>query len=1352
MTELKITIVTPSFNQNDFVAATLDSVEIQSYRNFEHLVYDAGSSDGTLEKLEAYTERSENASLFVGKDSGQSNAINLGFSAASGEVIAWLNTDDFYTDENVLRDVAVYFESHTNIDILYGKGDFVAPDGKLLRPAYINLDSEQLYSRFIVSVGILQPALFMRKRVFEDLGLFDESLFCAFDYEYWVRAAAAGKRFAFWDRKICNAVLHEDSKTIDSRNVSLKESALVTRRYFGFASYEWIDNLTNCELEGQDGIISTKKASGPKGETRRRELFAELNPDKKQFQSCLERAHHPETKKSLDFFWQCGDFDHSEVIVTTFDSHYFEQGLTLIASINRTSDKVRPVFVYDLGLTQDQRRQLENCHWVFVLKYPHADWSFFDGYFHPKTYGYKCLAMFHAKHCLNKGDKILWVDAGVCALDDISLVFRRIESDGVFFIDHDDKPGWPLYNITFTTDECLEIMGATHKEMLGGHLRSSLMGYKVGGKFEKLFEEAFQYSLQQPVVQGDKHPPDHELINVQNNLDRPGRRRALRQSKGRHELTLNQLRPLFGYLGHRQDQSVFSILAARYDAPLSSAKKYCISSPQSSVASKENWDSGAVANHLKGDFNLPGFYKRNSAVTIQHRGTYRNYEGLMLNRVPADQRAIILGNGPSLKGFDFDRLRDFHVFGMNAAYRYWDTINWYPNYYSCLDLVVGVSHKEQIIRLIEKSEEYGINLFLLRGNLIEQIQDIPNKHKILNFDDIKNAYEVMSGPTISTGSHTAAWAAALGYKEIFLLGIDCNYQEIVPGAERKQGTQLEIVEDKKNPNYFFDGYQKKGDVYNIPNPDKEIHLVSWRELATIVARTSTSSILNANLVSKVDAFDFCEFSDIEEGGVVRTIDRHTIFPHLDQKNVPANIALGDGYPRIAHATIDETDLIANLVQEEPDGVMIDVGAHHGSSAKPFLEQGWQVICFEPDSQNRARLVRNVGKHPNVTIDSNAVSDESGVDKSFFTSVQSSGISGLLDFHDSHQMTSTVNVVTLASSPSTRAINHVNFLKIDVEGYDLAVIKGAPWDRWEPDIIECEFEDAKTKHLGHTWTDIADYLVSKGYTVYVSEWHPIQKYGVPHDWFGLKKYPCWLRDPAAWGNLLAFKVPPKEEKLRDALNGSIKTGKWPRTAKGDRSATGEVKRALNKADSLVERIRENLDGASEDRQGFYQRLSGAIRSRSEILYRLSQFLVHSKRVISASRKRLLAVLVLFFLPLLIAALPISTLVRILLLSLSTLVVIGTVLVCALSYLQRLYRDFLTNQERARRVVEEMLDARAAEQLIRVEDNVARIENQMDKFEVQIRDEVKREMSSIREDVKAISKTVQKPNKRQEFDNR
>lgn len=242
---------------------------------------------------------------------------------------------------------------------------------------------------------------------------------------------------------------------------------------------------------------------------------------------------------------------------------------------------------------------------------------------------------------------------------------------------------------------------------------------------------------------------------------------------------------------------------------------------------------------------------------------------------------------------------------------------------------------------------------------------------------------------------------------------------------------------------------------------------------------------------------------------------------------------------------DETSGIAELFSRDLSGTtMIDVGAHHGSALMPFLNNDWRVFAFEPDEKNAKKLLARLARHKNrglVTLDTRCISNKSQKSVSFFTSEQSAGISGLSAFHETHVETQKVDITTLTEFFEDKPLPGVDFLKIDTEGHDLFVLQGFPWERGKPAVIECEFEDTKTVPLGYTFHDLAGFLVDKGYTVYVSEWHPIIRYGIRHDWRQLMRYPCELADPKGWGNLLAFGDPIDEQALVAAVKKVLKVG-------------------------------------------------------------------------------------------------------------------------------------------------------------------------------------------------------------------
>jgi len=228
------------------------------------------------------------------------------------------------------------------------------------------------------------------------------------------------------------------------------------------------------------------------------------------------------------------------------------------------------------------------------------------------------------------------------------------------------------------------------------------------------------------------------------------------------------------------------------------------------------------------------------------------------------------------------------------------------------------------------------------------------------------------------------------------------------------------------------------------------------------------------------------------------------------------------FNRDAHAHINENALIAALLTGQPNtGIMVDVGAMHGVTLAPFIHAGWRVFAFEPDPTNRKELERRFGHNPDLTIDGRAVAQQTAENVPFYASTESPGISSLHPFHKSHRETCTVSTTTIANFVREKDLRHIDYLKIDAEGYDLLILKGVSWDIIKPNVIMCEFEDRKTKSLGYTMHDMAHYLTERCYTVLVSEWHPIIRYGIKHDWRRLAIYPCELNDQNAWGNLIAF---------------------------------------------------------------------------------------------------------------------------------------------------------------------------------------------------------------------------------------
>jgi FkbM family methyltransferase len=186
----------------------------------------------------------------------------------------------------------------------------------------------------------------------------------------------------------------------------------------------------------------------------------------------------------------------------------------------------------------------------------------------------------------------------------------------------------------------------------------------------------------------------------------------------------------------------------------------------------------------------------------------------------------------------------------------------------------------------------------------------------------------------------------------------------------------------------------------------------------------------------------------------------------------------------------------------------------------FLDRGWYVVAYEPDPANREQFVRRVGPHPRVQLSAAAVSDKPGKSASLYTSSVSTGISALAAFHESHEATAAVDVVSLSDDLRARQVQRVDFLKVDIEGFDLLALRGFDWT-YAPRFVLYEFEDRKTLPLGYSLTDSSAYAADRGYHLVYSVWEPIVEYGAHQRWRGLYSAPP-SDVTACWGNVLCFR--------------------------------------------------------------------------------------------------------------------------------------------------------------------------------------------------------------------------------------
>jgi len=238
------------------------------------------------------------------------------------------------------------------------------------------------------------------------------------------------------------------------------------------------------------------------------------------------------------------------------------------------------------------------------------------------------------------------------------------------------------------------------------------------------------------------------------------------------------------------------------------------------------------------------------------------------------------------------------------------------------------------------------------------------------------------------------------------------------------------------------------------------------------------------------------------------------------------------------AQLNEEELIGRYFGDN-GSLMLDVGANFGNSLDIYLGKGWAVHAFEPDPNNREKLKEIWPSCPQLTINDDAVSDKEGEIVPFYASPESTGISGLSAFTKGHEKITEVKTTTLRKYYKEANLKHVDFLKIDVEGFDKFVLDGFPWEVDKPDILLAEFEDSKTVPLGYTVHDLAQVMIDQGYTVLISKWHPIVRYGIAHDWAGIFEYSKDLNLSSVWGNAIGFKDALDKDRFQQCLLRTIK---------------------------------------------------------------------------------------------------------------------------------------------------------------------------------------------------------------------
>ncbi len=223
----KITVVTPSFNQGEFLEETILSVTGQNYPNLEYIVCDGGSTDNSIDVIKKYEER---ISWWCSeKDKGQTDAINKGFRRATGDIVGWINSDDVMLP-NSLFVIADFYKKHPECEFANGVVVDIARDGTILKFTHL------IMSKFFMEHGcytIGQPGMFWKRALFEKLAYLDETFHAKMDIEWLIRNYEADTKVMLLNKPIAAIRIYGETKTAMGGDIWRNDALKIKERYGG---------------------------------------------------------------------------------------------------------------------------------------------------------------------------------------------------------------------------------------------------------------------------------------------------------------------------------------------------------------------------------------------------------------------------------------------------------------------------------------------------------------------------------------------------------------------------------------------------------------------------------------------------------------------------------------------------------------------------------------------------------------------------------------------------------------------------------------------------------------------------------------------------------------------------------------------------------------------------------------------------------------------------------------------------------------------------------------------------------------------------------------------------------------
>jgi glycosyltransferase involved in cell wall biosynthesis len=229
---LSFSVITPSFNQGQFIERTIQSVLSQTGVEFNYMVCDGGSSDNTVDILRQYQDWIQWVSE---PDAGQADAVNKGIQNTMGDIIAWINSDDIYYP-NALKKVRQIFETHPAVQVVYGDANHIDEVDQIIEP----YPTEPWNYQHLKDICfICQPATFFRRELVDTHGLLSAQLKYCMDYELWLRFGQYTD-FYYLPEVLAGSRFYENTKTLGQRTAVHFEINEMLKDKFGISPEKWV--------------------------------------------------------------------------------------------------------------------------------------------------------------------------------------------------------------------------------------------------------------------------------------------------------------------------------------------------------------------------------------------------------------------------------------------------------------------------------------------------------------------------------------------------------------------------------------------------------------------------------------------------------------------------------------------------------------------------------------------------------------------------------------------------------------------------------------------------------------------------------------------------------------------------------------------------------------------------------------------------------------------------------------------------------------------------------------------------------------------------------------------------------